>query len=94
MTGPQRRDVTDIRVSTANLVTLKLGGVTVVWGGASEPQLKVEVMSVLASQKGVRTRGRQRTPDADHPITRADTRRAMLNAPHGRPYVMPWHELT
>jgi cell division protein FtsQ len=54
MTGPQRRDVTDIRVSTANLVTLKLGGVTVVWGGASEPQLKVEVMSVLAKQKGVR----------------------------------------
>jgi cell division protein FtsQ len=54
MTGPQRRDVTDIRVSTANLVTLKLGAVTVVWGGASEPQLKVEVMTALAKQKGVR----------------------------------------
>jgi cell division protein FtsQ len=54
MTGRQRRDVTDIRVSTANLVTLKLGAVTVVWGGASEPQLKVEVMTALAKQKGVR----------------------------------------
>jgi cell division protein FtsQ len=35
-------------------VTLKLGAVTVVWGGASEPQLKVEVMTALAKQKGVR----------------------------------------
>ena len=42
-------------VSSANLVTLKLGKVTVVWGGASEPQLKVEVMTVLLGQKGVRT---------------------------------------
>jgi cell division protein FtsQ len=54
MSGPQRHQVTDIRVSTANLVTLKLGSVTVVWGGASEPQLKVEVMTALARQKGVR----------------------------------------
>jgi hypothetical protein len=26
----------------------------VVWGGASDPQLKVKVMSILARQKGVR----------------------------------------
>ena len=51
----QRHTVTDISVSSANLVTLKLGKVTVVWGGASEPQLKVEVMTVLLGQKGVRT---------------------------------------
>ena len=39
----QRHTVTDISVSSANLVTLKLGKVTVVWGGASEPQLKVDL---------------------------------------------------
>ena len=47
----QRHTVTDISVSSANLVTLKLGKVTVVWGGASEPQLKVEVMTVLLGQR-------------------------------------------
>ena len=51
--GRSGATVTDISVSTANLVTLKLGKVTVVWGGASEPQLKVEVMTVLLGQKGV-----------------------------------------
>jgi cell division protein FtsQ len=38
-----------------NMVTLKLGGVTVVWGGASEPQLKVKVMTALLRQKDVGT---------------------------------------
>lgn len=55
LSGSQRRSVTDVRVSTANLVTLKLGTVTVIWGGASEPQLKVKVMTALAKQKGVRS---------------------------------------
>jgi cell division protein FtsQ len=55
MSGRQRDRVTDVRVSTANLVTLKLGTVTVVWGGASEPQLKVKVMTALLGQKDVRT---------------------------------------
>ena len=37
------------------MVTLKLGAVTVVWGGASEPELKVKVMTALLRQKGVGT---------------------------------------
>ena len=91
MSGQQRREVTDIRVSTANLVTLKLGRVTVVWGGASEPQLKVEVMTALAEAEGGPTGGRQRSPDPHHPITRDDTRRAMLNLRTEGHTVMPWH---
>ena len=76
--------MTDISVSSANLVTLKLGKVTVVWGGASEPQLKVEVMTVLLGQKGVRT------IDVSAPRTpvTAITRRhavAEVERTHGRP---------
>jgi cell division protein FtsQ len=51
----QRSRVTDVTVMGPNMVTLKLGGVTVVWGGASEPQLKVEVMTALLRQKDART---------------------------------------
>ena len=51
----QRRQVTDVTVMGPNMVTLKLGGVTVVWGGASEPQLKVKVMTALLRQKDVGT---------------------------------------
>jgi hypothetical protein len=29
------------------MVTLQLGAVTVVWGGGSEPELKVKVMTAL-----------------------------------------------
>lgn len=46
----QRRRVTNVTVSGANMVTLRLGAVTVVWGGASEPELKVKVMTALLRQ--------------------------------------------
>lgn len=49
----QRQRVTNVIVSGANMVTLKLGAVTVVWGGASEPELKVKVLSALLRHKGV-----------------------------------------
>ena len=51
----QRGRVTNVTVSGANMVTLQLGAVTVAWGGASEPELKVKVMTALLRQKGVRT---------------------------------------
>ena len=43
----QRLKVTNVTVSGANMVTLQLGAVTVAWGGASEPELKVKVMTAL-----------------------------------------------
>jgi len=46
----QRGRVTNVTVSGANMVTLRLGTVTVVWGGASEPELKVKVMTALLRQ--------------------------------------------
>jgi cell division protein FtsQ len=49
----QRDQVSNVTVLGPNMVTLKLGEVTVVWGGASEPQLKVKVMTALLRQKGV-----------------------------------------
>ena len=51
----QRDKVTRVTVMGPNMVTLKLGGVTVVWGGASEPELKVKVMTALLRQKDVET---------------------------------------
>jgi cell division protein FtsQ len=48
----QRARVTNVIVSGANMVTLKLGAVTVVWGGASEPELKVKVLTALLVHKG------------------------------------------
>jgi cell division protein FtsQ len=51
----QRRQVTNMTVLGPNMVTLKLGAVTVVWGGASEPELKVKVMTVLLRQTDVGT---------------------------------------
>jgi cell division protein FtsQ len=51
----QRGQVTNVTVLGPNMVTFKLGAVTVVWGGASEPQLKVKVMTVLLRQQGVGT---------------------------------------
>jgi cell division protein FtsQ len=51
----QRGRVTNVAVSGANMVTLRLDAVTVTWGGASEPELKVKVMTALLRQKGVRT---------------------------------------
>lgn len=51
----QRGRVTDVIVSGANMVTLRLGAITVVWGGASEPELKVKVLTALLKHKGFRT---------------------------------------
>ena len=51
----QRGRVTNVTVSGANMVTLRLGAVTVAWGGASEPELKVKVLTALLKQKGVGT---------------------------------------
>jgi cell division protein FtsQ len=51
----QRGQVTDVRVLGPNMVTLKLGTVSVVWGGASEPELKVKVLTALLRQKDVGT---------------------------------------
>jgi len=53
LSASQRARVSNVTVSGANLVTLKLRGVTVVWGGASEPELKVKVMTALLRLKGV-----------------------------------------
>ena len=55
LSASQRTRVSNVTVSGANLVTLKLRGVTVMWGGASEPELKVKVITALLRQKGVRT---------------------------------------
>jgi len=41
LSAVQRGRVTDVTVSGAHMVTLQLGVVTVAWGGASEPELKV-----------------------------------------------------
>ena len=55
LSGSQRVLVSNVTVSGANLVTLTLRAVTVVWGGASEPELKVKVMTALLGREGVRT---------------------------------------
>ena len=51
----QRGRVTNVIVSGANMVTLKLGAITVVWGGSSEPELKVRVLTALLGHKGFGT---------------------------------------
>jgi cell division protein FtsQ len=55
LSAGQRGRVTNVIVSGANMVTLKLGAVTVVWGGASEPELKVKVLTALLGHQGFRT---------------------------------------
>lgn len=55
LSSGQRAAVTDVAVLGENMVTFKLGPVSVVWGGASEPELKVKVMTALLKQKGVGT---------------------------------------
>jgi cell division protein FtsQ len=50
LSAVQRGRVTNVTVSGANMVTLRLGAVTVVWGGASEPELKAKVMTALLKQ--------------------------------------------
>ena len=51
----QRAQVTNVTVLGPNMVTFRLGVVTVMWGGASEPELKVKVMTALLRQKDVVT---------------------------------------
>jgi len=51
----QRGQVTQVTVLGPHMVTLMLGEVKVVWGDASEPELKVKVMTALLRQKGVGT---------------------------------------
>jgi len=55
LSSGQRSQVTKVTVLGPNMVTFKLGAVTVVWGGASEPELKVKVMAALLRQKDVGT---------------------------------------
>jgi cell division protein FtsQ len=55
LSAAQRRKVTNVTVQGPNMITLKLGAVTVVWGGASEPDLKVKVLTVLLRQNHVGT---------------------------------------
>jgi cell division protein FtsQ len=51
----QRGRITNVTVLGPNMVTLKVGDVTVLWGGASQPELKVKVLTALLRQKGVGT---------------------------------------
>jgi len=55
LSSGQRGQVTNVRVLGPNMVTFKLGAVTVAWGGASDPELKVKVMTDLLRQKDVGT---------------------------------------
>jgi len=55
LSAVQRGKVSNVTVLSPNMVTLELDAVKVVWGGASEPELKVKVMTALLKQKGVRT---------------------------------------
>jgi cell division protein FtsQ len=51
LTPALRRQVTDVRVTGASSVSLRLGRTTVVWGGAADPDLKVKVITALLRQK-------------------------------------------
>lgn len=55
LSSGQRGQVTDVTVMGPNMVTLKLGDVKIVWGGASQPELKVKVVTALLRQKDVAT---------------------------------------
>lgn len=55
LSSGQRVRVTNVTVLGPNMVTFTLGAVKVVWGGASEPELKVKVMTALLRQSGVGT---------------------------------------
>ena len=46
-----RRTVSSVTVDPAQRVSFRAGKTTVVWGDASEPQLKVKVLSVLLEEK-------------------------------------------
>jgi cell division protein FtsQ len=51
----QQAQVTNVTVQGPNMVTFKLGAVLVMWGGDSEPELKVKVMTDLLRQNNVVT---------------------------------------
>ena len=55
LSAGQRGKVSHVTVLGPNMVTFQLGAVTVVWGGGSEPELKVKVMTALLRQKDVGT---------------------------------------
>jgi len=55
LSGAQRQQVTEVKVLGPNMITFKLGTVSVLWGGASEPELKVKVLTALLRQKDVGT---------------------------------------
>jgi cell division protein FtsQ len=46
-----QRKVTNVTVSSANLVTLRIGTTSVVWGGVAEPERKLAIMTVLLQGK-------------------------------------------
>ena len=48
---PMHRKVSAVTVSGANLVTLKVGPTTVVWGGVTDPERKLEIMQALLPGK-------------------------------------------
>ena len=49
--APLQRQVTDVTVSGANLVTMRVRGTTVVWGGVAQPEKKLTVMSALLKSR-------------------------------------------
>ena len=45
--APMQHRVSNVTVSSANLVTLKLGKTTVIWGGVNDPDRKLKIMTAL-----------------------------------------------
>jgi cell division protein FtsQ len=63
-----QRQVSDVTVSSASLVTLRLRGVTVVWGGQEKPEQKLAVVTAL-----LKTSPKPKVVDVsapDTPVTR------------------------
>jgi cell division protein FtsQ len=61
-----QKQTTNVTVSGANLVTLRVRGTTVVWGGVGQPEKKLTVMTALL-------KGRPKLIDVsapDTPVTR------------------------
>lgn len=57
-----QRRVSAVTVSSANLVTMKVGSTTVVWGGVAEPERKLEILTALL-------KGRHKVIDVSAPST-------------------------
>lgn len=60
--GSLQRTVDAVTVSSANLVTLRIGSTTVVWGGVAEPERKLEIVTALL-------KGRHEVIDVSAPNT-------------------------